>query len=102
MNRTIAAIVAVALLAGFGGGYLTARTVGHAPGAPTAHVDQGFAWPWFGKPRSASAPRAAPPKPDGFTVWSSRVDTSRPEPVSCIRLTRPLDPTKSYSDFVLV
>jgi uncharacterized protein YfaS (alpha-2-macroglobulin family) len=91
------------LAAGFGGGFLTAKTLearGHGPAE--AVEPGGFAWGLFGKPRSANAPRRGVPKPEGFAVWRSRVDTSRPEPRACVELTKPLDPAKSYADFVLV
>ena len=105
----IAAAVAIAAL-GFGGGALTMRladshrllTSGLAAPGQAAPADHGFSWPFFGKPRSASATRAAPPKPEGFAVWKQRIDTSRPDAVGCVELTRPLDPARSYADFVLV
>lgn len=103
----IAAAVAIAAL-GFGGGALTMHladthrlATGAAPGQ-AAPADQGLSWPFFGKPRAASAARAAPPKPDGFAVWKQRIDTSRPDAQGCIEMSRQLDPTRSYADFVLV
>ncbi|HEY3948923.1 alpha-2-macroglobulin [Phenylobacterium sp.] len=59
-------------------------------------------WPLFGKPRAANAPRAAPRKPDGFAVWTSRMDAAKPGGADCIRMSRPLDPRRSYGDFVAV
>ncbi|WP_158916505.1 alpha-2-macroglobulin, partial [Caulobacter sp. S45] len=100
LKQKAAALAGAALALGFGGGFLAARVL-PAP-AHTASAPTGFAWPFFGKPRAADAPRAGVPKPDGFTIWTTRIDTSRADPVSCVRLTRPLDPRKSYSDFVLV
>ncbi len=41
-------------------------------------------------------------KPDGFAIWKTRLDTSSPDPLACIEMTRDLDPSKSYGDFVLV
>ena len=98
-RRGVAALAAGALALGFGGGFLAARIVPqtHAPGAAP-----GFTWPFFGHPRAANAPRAGVQKPEGFAIWTTRVDTSGPEPRSCVRMTRPLDPTRSYSDFVEV
>ena len=100
LKRSAAALAGAALVLGFGGGYLAARIApvpSTAPGAP-----QGFAWPFFGHPRAAGAPRARMRKPDGFTLWTTRLDTSGPDPRACVRLTRALDPTRSYADFVLV
>ena len=98
-NRVTAAIIAGIVLAAFGGGYLTARATSHPAGSPAA---QGFDWPFFGKPRAAGAPRAGEHKPDGFAVWKTRLDTSRADPLACIEMTRPLDPSRSYGDFVLI
>src|SRR6202012_1740534 len=61
-----------------------------------------FAWLFFGKLRAANAPRAAAPKPDGFAVWTSRLDLAKSGPSACIRMSRPLDPRRSYGDFVSV
>jgi uncharacterized protein YfaS (alpha-2-macroglobulin family) len=105
----IAAAAAIAVL-GFGVGALAMRLADmHAVFGPAAaqagtlaQADQGFSWPFFGKPRPASAPRAAPPKPEGFAVWTQRIDTSRPDALGCVRMTRPLDPSRSYADDVLV
>ena len=108
-RTVIAAAVGVGVLC-FAGGAATMRTAethgwfGLHPASSnsTAVADQGFAWPFFGKPRAADAPRAAPPKPAGFAVWQSRTDTSKPDAAACIQMTRPLDPSKAYADFVLV
>jgi hypothetical protein len=107
----IAAAVAAGIL-GLAAGALTmhladthalrARGDRAATGGSVARTDEGSPWPFFGKPRSATAPRAAPPKPAGFAVWRSRIDTSRPDPLACVQMTRPLNPAKSYSDYVLV
>ncbi len=93
-------IAAACLVVGFGGGVLAARVFGHH--APAGAVSQGFGWPLFGHPRAANAARPAIAKPDGFAVWKSRVDTSGPEPKACIEMSRPLDPSKSYADYVLL
>jgi alpha-2-macroglobulin len=97
-------LAAAALLAvGFGGGFLTAKLA--APGAATPAASSGnggFAWPLFGKVRPADAPRALPKKPDEFAVWTSRFDVQAAGPRACVRLSRPLDPRKSYGDFVTV
>ena len=102
--RRVAAIAAATALAiGFGGGFLAAKVLpggAKTPGAQAA--DSGFAWPSFGKPRDPRAPRAGVKKPEGFAVWTSRLDTSRAEPAACIRMTRQLDPRRSYGDFVTV
>ena len=99
-----AAIAGAALLIGFGGGFLAAKapalkaTAPSATGAPAP----GFAWPFFGKLRAASAPRATVARPEGFAVWTTRVDTEGTAPLACVRMTRPLDPRADYSDFVEV
>ena len=101
----IAALAAVALV-GFGAGAATMRWLDHhhASGAGGSAVssDAGLPWPFFGHPRDANAPRAGAPKPAGFAFWRSRIDTSNPDPAACAELTRPLDPTKTYADYVLV
>lgn len=102
LRRPAALIAAGTLVAGFGGGYLTARTVGTHAAAAAGGGEQAAAWPFFGKPRAAGAKRTAPPKPEGFAVWRQRIDTSRPDPLACIEMTRPLDPATPYGDFVLV
>ncbi|HET9160284.1 MAG TPA: alpha-2-macroglobulin, partial [Caulobacteraceae bacterium] len=105
LKRPITLFTIAGILAGFGGGYLTARGLEGLPAgvhANSAKPSEGLSWPFFGKPRAASARRAAPPKPEGFAVWDQRIDTSGAEPVACIRMTRPLDPAKAYGDFVLV
>jgi uncharacterized protein YfaS (alpha-2-macroglobulin family) len=105
LKRPITLFTIAGVLAGFGGGYLTAKSLEGLPAgahANSAKASQAPSWPFFGRPRAANAKRAAPPKPDGFTVWDQRVDTSGSEPVVCIRMTRPLDPAKSYGDYVIV
>ncbi len=102
MNRTLVAAVIAALVAGFGGGYLAARGFegragAHGPLTPGASI-----WAMFGKPRSADAPRRGIPKPEGFAVWRTRLDTSGGAPLACVQFSRPLDPATSYSDYVLV
>ena len=104
-QKILAAAVAGALLLGFGSGFLFAKG-GRAPHAATAanvaREETGFLWPFFGHPRSADAPRAGIKKPDGFAVWTHRIDTSHAQPVACVRMTRPLDSSKAYADFVLI
>ena len=100
--RRVAAIAAAAALAvAFGAGFITAKVLPahHAPGAQAALR---LRLAPFGKPRDPRAPRAGARKPDGFAVWTTRVDTTAPDPLACVRMTRPLDPRKSYGDFVLV
>ncbi len=103
-RKILAAAVAAALVVGFGVGFLTALTGARHVAQPgnVAAVDTGLPWPFFGHPRAAGARRAAPPKPAGFAVWKTRVDTTRSQPLACIQFSRPLDPSKAYSDFVLV
>jgi len=104
-RQLIAAAVAAGVLC-FGVGALTMRLVdvyhpfGH--GVAGAGPDSGTAWPWFGKPRSAFAPRAGLPKPANFAVWRQRIDTSTVNPSACVQMSKALDPGKTYADFVLV
>ena len=100
-KRTVGIIVGLALTVGFGGGFLTAKAVTGAHAA-AGGSEPGYQWPFFGKPRAANAPRGGPAKPQGFAIWKTYVDTSGADPISCVTLSRPLDPQKSYSDFVLV
>ncbi|WP_304186338.1 alpha-2-macroglobulin [Phenylobacterium aquaticum] len=97
-----AAVIALA----FGGGLLAAKgfdsLLAHK-GPATAHLEPGAeGWSLFGKPRASDAPRRGVPKPEGFAVWRSRIDSSHAEPMACVELTRDLDPSKSYADYVLV
>ena len=103
-GRAGPALAIAVVVAAFGGGFLTAKTAGglFGPKAPAATAEQGVGWGLFGKPRAAGAPRRGLVKPEGFAVWKSRIDTSKAEPQACIELTKPLDPAKSYGDFVLV
>ena len=101
MDRRLAALIAAVVVA-FGGGFLLAKGVDgtlfhHGPGAQTLAY-----WPFFGHPRAADAPRQGEVKPAGFAVWKTRLDTSGADPLACIVMTRQLDPSKSYGDFVLV
>ena len=98
-RATVAAAVAGVVLV-FGAGVLVGKLWPNRPAATSQ--DQGFDWPLFGKPRAAGAARPAVPKPDGFAVWTTRVDTSGASPVACVRMSRPLDPSKSYGDFVQI
>jgi hypothetical protein len=104
-QKILAASVAGALLLGLGLGFLMGK--GSAPRHPgqqanVAREETGVSWPFFGHPRAADAPRPAQKKPDGFAVWTTRIDTSHVQPVDCIRMTRPLAPARDYADFVLV
>ena len=90
--------------AAFGGGLLTSKIFdgGKPADVNAAAESHGSAWSLFGKPRGANAARRGLPKPEGFAVWRSRIDSSKAEPLACVELTEPLDPAKSYGDFVLV
>ena len=48
------------------------------------------------------AARRTPPKPEGFAVWKSRIDTSGHDPLACIEFSRALNPERAYADFVMV
>ena len=101
MDRRLAALIAAVVVA-FGGGFLLAKGV---DGTLLRHGPHGEAlayWPFFGHPRGADAPRQGEVKPAGFAVWKTKLDTSGPDPLACIQMTRDLDPSKSYGDFVLV
>jgi hypothetical protein len=109
MDRKLAIAAAVALtLAGFGAGAGAMRWVdshhlaGAGVGGALAEAEHGLPWPFFGHPRSADAPRAGSAKPAGFAFWRSRIDTAGADPLACAELTRPLDPSKAYADYVLV
>lgn len=105
--RKLSAVVAIGIaLAAFAGGAVTTQALGRLdfPGGKhaAAAIEPTGLWSLFGKPRKADAPRRGIPKPDGFAVWRSRIDTSGPAPLACIELSRPLDPERAYGDFVLV
>ncbi len=101
------AISAAALVVGFGGGFLAVGKVADfgwfgGKSAVTAQAPKGEAWSLFGKPRSANAPRRGIPKPEGFAVWRSRIDSSGAEPMACVQMSKPLDASKAYADYVLI
>lgn len=104
-GRNPALLAGALIVLAFGGGFITARGV-EGLRIPTPAVLQGDqaggGWSLFGRPRAADAPRRGVPKPEGFAVWRTRVDTSQVQPRACIELTEPLDPSKSYADYVLV
>src|SRR5438477_3907580 len=105
MNRSLVAAAIAALIVGFGGGFLAAKGIdgwrpsAHQAGAATSGAS---IWSMFGKPRGANAPRRGIPRPEGFAVWKTRLDTSSGQPLACVEFSKPLDPSKSYSDYVLV
>ncbi|MFN3229909.1 MAG: alpha-2-macroglobulin family protein, partial [Asticcacaulis sp.] len=104
-NRKVLAGAAGILVAGFCFGFLAAKAT--EGGKTRAPAGEGVAVVeslsnLFGKPRDKNAPRAGLPKPDGFAVWRHRVDTSGASAAACIEFSRPLDPDKSYGDYVLV
>jgi uncharacterized protein YfaS (alpha-2-macroglobulin family) len=107
MNRLAIAATAAALVAGFGGGVFAGKLIpwsgGHSAAVGAVGAGgPGWDWPLFGKPRDANAPRPGVAKPEGFAVWHTRVDTSAASPLACIQMSRPLDPSKPYGDFVLL
>jgi len=104
VTRTTVLAALALLVLGFGAGLFTAKLTsphGLSP-ARAGAGSSGFDWPFFGKPRDANAPRALPRKPDGFAIWTSRLDDRTPGASACIRMSRPLDPRKSYGDYVTV
>ena len=94
------AAAAVALAIGFSGGFLLAKATDGK--TETAAPADGPAWSLFGKPRDAAAARRGIPKPEGFAVWRTRLDTGKSAPLACIEMSKPLDPGQSYGDFVMV
>ncbi len=105
LRNPIIIVTALALLLGVGIGYSLGRGNSQAvgrEGVATARETHGIRWALFGKPRDKGAARARIAKPDGFAYWRQRVDTSGPEPKACLEMTRPLDETKSYADFVML
>lgn len=84
-------------------GFLAAKVSDGAfgPHAADTPVSSG-GWSMFGRPRAAGAARPGAPKPDGFAVWQTRLDTSAGQPLACVQMTRPLDPAKTYGDYVLI
>jgi len=105
--RKLSAVVAIGIaLAAFAGGAVTTQALGGLDFLKDKHANTAAEptslWSLFGKPRRADAPRRGVPKPEGFAVWRSRIDSSGPEPLACIELSRPLDPERAYGDFVLV
>jgi uncharacterized protein YfaS (alpha-2-macroglobulin family) len=105
-RRAAPAVAAAILVAAFGGGFLSAQAVegsglfARKAAAPGEAASTG--WSLFGKPRAAGAPRRGPTKPEGFAVWRTRIDSSGPAPLACVEMSRPLDPSKPYGDYVLV
>ncbi len=96
-----------ALAVGFGGGVLVGKAgelgwFGGGKAAVASAPAKGQAWSLFGKPRSANAPRRGIPKPEGFAVWQSRIDSTAQDPMACVRMSMALDPSKSYADYVLI
>ncbi len=102
MKRSLALAILATLAIGFGGGFLTARAFQGAAFDLAAPGVGGVGWSLFGKPRAADAPRRGIPRPDGFAVWKSRLDTKGSAPLACIEMSRDLDPAQAYGDFVLV
>src|SRR5580704_13874136 len=101
MDRRLVAAIAAVVVA-FGGGFLFARGVDGKLFTSSGAAQALAYWPYFGHPRAAGAPRAGEVKPDGFAIWKTRLDTSGADPLACIEMSRDLDPSKSYADFVLV
>ncbi|MGA9659076.1 MAG: alpha-2-macroglobulin [Asticcacaulis sp.] len=102
-NRTLIAGAAAVLIAGFGIGFLTSHAMNNRPetsagAALTTEPATGL----FGKVRAKNAPRAGDARPAGFAVWHQNLDTSDASPKACIEFSRPLDPAKPYSDYVVV
>ena len=87
-GRRLALAIGAVVLVAFGAGFGLARLTSSPASSSAAAANPGdVAWSLFGKPRPADAPRAAPKKPDGFTVWTSRLDSRGTAPSACIRMT---------------
>ena len=104
LKGPVALAAAGALVVGFGGGFAAGKADEWFGGGRPAGAEsvKGQAWALFGKPRGANAPRRGIPKPEDFAVWRTRVDSSGQDPLACIRMSKDLDPSKAYADFVLV
>jgi uncharacterized protein YfaS (alpha-2-macroglobulin family) len=106
LKSPLAAVAIGALVVGFGGGFAVGKVSDlgwfGAKSAAVGEAPKGQAWSLFGKPRSANAPRRGIPKPEGFAVWRSRIDSSGADPMACVQMSKPLDPSKAYADFVLI
>src|SRR5690242_20070535 len=105
MNRSMIVAILAAVVAGFGGGYVAAN-IGHSDWfggrAGVGRAVHGQPWSLFGHPRAVNASRRGAPRPEGFAVWRTRLDTSGGQPLACVEMSRPLDPARSYGDYVLV
>lgn len=103
-SRMPGLLAAGLVVASFGGGFIAAKGFdGFAKPAAESKAEPGAqGWSLFGKLRGANAPRRGIPKPEGFAVWRHRIETGGNQPAACIEMTRPLDPAKSYGDFVLI
>jgi uncharacterized protein YfaS (alpha-2-macroglobulin family) len=106
MDRRLAALLIAVVVGAFGGGFLFAKGLDGtlfrhaASGGPGLSVEA--AWPFFGHPRDAGAARQGEVKPAGFAIWKTWLDTRAADPLACVRMTRELDSSKPYGDFVLV
>jgi alpha-2-macroglobulin len=103
-NRKTLTAAGVALgLTTFGVGFLTAKaTEGGGPRTGSGVAVSEVMGSLFGKPRDARAPRASDKKPDGFTVWRDKLNVAGNAPRACLQMTKALDPSKSYGDYVLI
>jgi len=104
-HRLPALPVIAFILVAFAGGLLSAQVfhgIAKPSGAAQARAEAGGLWSLFGKPRAAGAARPGAPRPEGFAVWRSRIDSSGKEPLACVQFSRALDPARAYGDFVLV
>jgi uncharacterized protein YfaS (alpha-2-macroglobulin family) len=105
-ERRLPALVAIGLtIAAFAGGLLAAEAfhgLQAAPKAAEARAEGGGPWSLFGKPRRPDAARPDAPRPEGFAVWRTRIDSSGPDPRACIEFSRALNPARAYGDFVMV
>jgi uncharacterized protein YfaS (alpha-2-macroglobulin family) len=109
-DKTLIAAAAAVLIAGFGVGFLTDHALsggrnGKTSATASATAEGDPLTPYtglFGKPRDKNAPRAGQAKPADFAVWKQNLDTSGNTPKACIQMSRQLDPSKPYGDYVVV
>lgn len=105
-NRTLIASAAAVLISGFCVGFLTAKATDGVSGKQETVAASGeLGKPetgLFGKVRDKNARRASNRRNFEFDTWEQSIDTSGASPKACVQFTQPLDPSKSYGDYVVV
>ena len=103
-NKTLVAGLTAAGFVCFAIGFVAAKVTGEKPLSSKVSelaVTETLGSLW-GKPRDSRAARAVDRKPDGFAFWRQKLNTAGNAPKACIEMTRELDTSKSYRDFILV